>query len=219
MRYEFELIGSTAILMHNDDVEWADKVSEWLLDPENTKKKGEKSGDDRRPAWAWTGYCYHDGENLAMPSACLTSCFKKAGARVPLSGKKTFKELAVSGIFFEKEHLEFRNNDKQIPVALIHDLLDETEFRKHAEMAEKLGFKLFVKRAAIGTAKHVRVRPRFDKWTVRGELEVTAHEISAEVLKNIFTQAGRVGLGDWRPGAPKSPGPYGMFEAKVKPIK
>jgi hypothetical protein len=58
MRYEFVLTGKTALLMHFDDVEWADAVKEWLLDPNNTKKKGENSGDDRRPAWVWTGYCY-----------------------------------------------------------------------------------------------------------------------------------------------------------------
>lgn len=219
MRYEFTLTGQTALLMHQDDVEWADTVKEWLLDPENTKKKGENSGDDRRPAWVWIGYCYHDGANLVIPSANLTANFKKAGARVPMGRQKTCKELAVSGIFFESEFMAFFNAGKPIPSKPIRDLLDVSEFRAHAEAAAKMGFKLFVKRASVGMSKHVRVRPRFEEWSVKGTLEVTAHEITEDVLNLIFTQAGRIGLGDWRPGSPKSPGPFGMFTHKLKAIK
>jgi hypothetical protein len=219
MRYEFTLTGKTALLMHQDDVEWADTVKEWLLDPNNTKKKGENSGDDRRPAWVWLGYCYHDGQNLAIPSANLTANFKKAGARVPLGRQKTFKELAVSGIFFENEFLSFFNAGKPISATAVQKLRDVSDFRTHAETAEKLGFRLFVKRAAVGTSKHVRVRPRFEEWSIKGTLEVTAHEITTDVLDSIFTQAGRVGLGDWRPGSPKSPGPFGMFSHTLKASK
>lgn len=219
MRYEFTLTGRTSLLMHADDVEWADEMNAWRLDPNNTPKKGEGRGDDRRPAHTWVGYCYHDGNNLSIPSANLVSCLKKAGSRVPLGGRgKTFKELAVSGLFFEAEHLTFTNSGKPIPAAPVLALAEETEFRKHAETAKKLGFSLFVKRVAIGTSKHVRVRARFDTWAVAGTLEVTAHEIGTAELESIFQQAGRVGLGDWRPGSPKSPGPFGMFDAKLKRI-
>lgn len=219
MRYEFVLTGKTALLMHFDDVEWADVVDAWRLNPDNSKKAGEKSGDDRRPSWAWTGYCYHDGKHLAIPGANLSSCFKKAGARVPLGRQKTFKELAVSGILIEQEFLTFTNHGKQVPVAPILALRDVADFRLHAEAATKQGYKLFVKRAAVGQSKHVRVRPRFEEWALRGTLETIAHEINGDVLDSIFAQAGRVGLGDWRPGSPKSPGPFGMFDAKVKPLK
>jgi hypothetical protein len=219
MRYEFTLTGKSALLMHFDDVEWADLVKAWLMDPENTKKKGENSGDDRRPSWAWIGYCYQDGKNIVMPGANLTACLKKAGARVPLGRQKTFKELAVSGIFIEQEFMAFANAGRSIPIAPILALRDVPDFRPHVEATAKMGFQLFVKRASIGQAKHVRVRPRFEEWTVSGTLEVMAHEITADVLESIFTQAGRVGLGDWRPGSPKSPGPFGMFSHKLKPIK
>lgn len=219
MRYEFTLTGISSLLMHFDDVEWADAIDEWRLDPANAKKKGEKSGDDRRPAHTWIGYCYHDGKNLVIPGANLTANFKKAGARVPLGRQKSHKELAVSGIFIEQEFLSFTSGGKPVPVAPIHALQNEPVFRKHIEAVKPMGFSLFVKRAAIGASKHVRVRPRFDHWAVSGTLEVTASEITDETLREIFKQAGRVGLGDWRPGSPKSPGPFGMFDAKLKPIK
>jgi hypothetical protein len=218
MRFEFTLTGVRAMLMHFDDVQWADEIDAWRLDPENGKKKGEKSGDDRRPAWTWIGYCYHDGKHLALPGANLSSCLRKAGARVPMGRQKTFKELAMSGIFIEDEFCEFANDGKQIAVAPLHELIGNTAFTDHVALASKLGFRLDVRRAPIGASKHVRVRARFDHWTVKGTLETTAHEITEDALASIFTQAGRVGLGDWRPGAPRSPGPFGMFETQLKKI-
>lgn len=221
MDFEFTLTGASALLMHHDDVQWADVVSAWRLDPDNSKKKGEASGDDRRPAWGWIGYLYRSPKtgNVAMPSANLASCLKKAGARVPLGARKTFKELAVSGILFADEFLKFTNNGREVSALEIDKLRDVPEFASHAKTADKMGFKLFVKRAPVGMSKHVRVRPRFDQWAVSGVLTTTAHEITPTVLQSIFDQAGRVGLGDWRPGSPKSPGPYGMFSARIKPCK
>lgn len=220
MRFEFTLTGTSALLMHFDDVEWADDIDAWRLDPDNAKKAGEKSGDDRRPAWTWVGYCYKDEKNnLAIPGVNLLSNFKKAGSRVPLKGTKTFKEIAVSGIFIEQEYLAFTNGGKQVPFGPLAKLVEnETNFRAHVTLAESLGFKLFVKRAKIGAAKHVRVRPRFDRWTASGTLEVLDDRITPDILEKIFQQAGRIGLGDWRPGSPQSPGPFGMFTSKLKKV-
>lgn len=219
MRYGFTLTGVRALLMHFDDIEWADDITAWRLDPENAKKKGEQSGDDRRPAHTWLGYCYRDGESIAMPSSNLSACLKKAGSRVPMGRMKTHKELAVSGIFIETEYLTFTNGGKQVPWAPIASLAGESAFGEHVKAVAQMGFKLDVRRVTVGSSKHVRVRPRFESWAVSGTLEVTAQEITDEVLRSIFQQAGRVGLGDWRPGSPKSPGPFGMFDVKLKAIK
>jgi len=132
-------------------------------------------------------------------------------------GKRTAKEIAVSGVFFTDEHLTFTTSGKQLPYDAIRTFLDQPEFAHHAAAVQKLGFKLDVRRAVVGTAKHVRVRPRFETWTVSGTLEVTADEITHDLLVSIFEQAGRVGLGDWRPGA-KTPGVYGMFSTNLKRI-
>lgn len=218
MRFEFTLTGQTALLMHYDDVPWADAIDAWRLDAANTKKKGEKSGDDRRPAWTWLGYCYHDGKNISMPSFNLTAAFKKAGARVPLGRQKTFKEIAVSGILFDQEHLAFTNNGKPVPVAKLLKLSDEPLFTKHIEVAAAHGIKLDVRRVPIGQSKHVRVRPRFEEWEVSGTLEVIASEIDAAILDAIFTQVGRGGLCDWRPTSPRSPGPFGISKHKLKRV-
>ena len=150
MIYKIVATGKTSLIMHNNDVEWADLVKEWQLAPENAKKKGENSGDDRRPAFTWIGYLYHNKINIVMPFSNLTSCLIKAGARVPYGRNKTFKELAASAITPLAESFVLLNNKKPIPHPPIWSLIDTREFRIHAETATKLGFSLFVKRRFCG---------------------------------------------------------------------
>lgn len=219
MRFEFTLTGRTALLMHKDDVEWADELTAWRYNPANTKKKGESSGDDRRPVFTWIGYCYDDGQYVALPSANLQAAMSKAGARVSMGKQKTFKEVAVSGMVYETEYLTFANAGQQIPIGPIHALKDEPQFAKHKKAVDKMGFVLDIRRASVGSSKNVRVRPRFNYWQASGVVEVTDERIDETILEQLFDQAGACGLGDWRPSAPKKPGVFGMFDSKLKRIK
>ncbi len=80
-----------------------------------------------------------------------------------------------------------------------------------------MGFELLVKRARVGTKKHVRVRAMFRDWRITGTLRVSEPMITDEVLRQMFEIAGdRVGLLDWRPASPESPGQYGRFTAEIK---
>jgi hypothetical protein len=47
--YEVTMTGTQPLLLHADDIEWADRMSAWKDDPAN--KKTSKAGDDRSPAW------------------------------------------------------------------------------------------------------------------------------------------------------------------------
>lgn len=214
MQIAFELRGMMPLLMHADDVEAADLMGEWRKDPAN--KNVSVPGDDRSPPWTWQTYCYHDGEYLSMPAAAIAVCLRQAGTQLILKRQKTFKELTQSGMLIDQEYCEFRNGGKQIPVDLLHDIR-ELPFRQQADAVRQAGFRLFVKRAVIGRAKHVRVRPRFESWSVNGTATVTATELNIDVLRQIFSFAGRIGLCDWRPGC-KTPGTFGMFSATVDKI-
>jgi hypothetical protein len=210
----FELTGLTALLQHNDDVEASDTLDAWRKD---TKNKGiSKAGDDRSPAWTWQTYLYHDGKNVSIPSANLMVALRSAGAQMILKKQKTFKEISQSGMGILAEYLEFRcgENGRHVAIADVHALREET-FAAQSEGARELDFRLFVKRAKIGQSKHVRVRPRFDQWSVRGELLVVAQELTFDAVSKLFELSGRVGLCDWRPGC-KTPGPFGMFTSKLK---
>lgn len=210
--FGFTLTGIMPLLMHADDIEAADMLMAWRKDPAN--KNVSVAGDDRSPPWTWQTYCYSDGEHIAYPSENIMVALRQAGAQLILKKQKTYKEISQSGLLITTEFCEFRNAGKQIAVDSLKAIKDKP-FADQAKAAEKLGFRLFCKRAKVGTSKHVRVRPRFESWTISGRIQILASEITPEVLVQLFNLAGRVGLSDWRPGC-KTPGPFGMFSAVVK---
>lgn len=214
MRLHFELRGVTALLMHQDDVEASDRLDAWRKDPKN--KGVSKAGDDRSPGWTWQTYCYHDGKSLALPAANLMVALRQAGAQMILKKQKTFKEISQSGMFIEQEFVGFQCGAplRSVPIADIAALA-ALSFTEQADAVRKHGFRLWLKRAKIGTSKHVRCRPRFDQWAVSGTITTVAQELTEDAVRQLFTLAGRVGLCDWRPGC-KTPGPFGMFDATVE---
>lgn len=212
MKVSFELTGETPLLMHPDDIEAADEIKAWQKAPEN--KNFSVAGDDRSPAWGWQTNLYSDGIMVVMPAQNIMVCLRQAGSQMILKRQKTFKEISQSGLVIHDEYCRFFTGDTQVDLASIASLHD-LPFSEQAEAVKELGFRLFVKRAKIGQSKHVRVRPRFDTWSVKGTIAITAKEITFEHLQQMFELAGRVGLCDWRPGC-KTPGPYGMFSAKLK---
>jgi hypothetical protein len=215
--YQFEIEGVTPLLMHHDDITWADQMEAWRNDPEN--KKASKAGDDRTPSWRWHGCLYHDNRTVCIPQTNLMRALMEGGAMVPVpgaKGNKTFKSQSQSGMMIEEAFLPIIVQGKEIPVAPIFALRDEPDFAKHREAVEGLGFSLFVKRAKVNASKHIRVRPQFSAgWTCSGTVAVWDEQITEASLVQIFDCAGRYkGLGDWRPGG-KTPGSFGIFKARV----
>jgi len=210
--FKFDLIGTTPLLMHADDVLAADDLDAWRKNPAN--KNLSKPGDDRSPAWTWQSYLYSDGEFVTVPAENLMVNLRYAGTQIIMKRQKTFKEVSQSGMLVGEEYLDFRCGEKRLPMAKIHAMRDKP-FADQCAAVEKLGFKLFVKRARVGTSKHIRVRARFDAWSLHGTIRVFAPEITEAVLRQMFEIGGRGGLCDWRPNC-KTPGPFGMYEASVK---
>jgi hypothetical protein len=217
--YEVTLTGSSPLLHHYDNIEWADGMARWREDPANKGKS--KAGDDRSPAHTWIGGLYHDGEHLVIPQDNVMSMLKEAGAQVVVPGAKhgkTFKAQTQSGLLIEELFWPLIVDGKPIPFAPISALTEEPEFDQHQEAAKAMGFSLFVKRARIGQSKHIRVRARFDRWTVSGRVGVLDDQL-AKSLTEIFAIGGRYkGLCDWRPSS-RSPGPFGRFSATVREVK
>lgn len=221
-QYRITLTGLSPLLMHNDNLAFGEKLSSWRLDPAN--KELSVSGDDRSPAWTWLGYCYHDGQELGIPSDNLMTMFREGGAKVK-TGKnaETYKKQTQAGILVDQQQwrliLPTAPDGVQIK-PLWSALMGENEFGRHVEYAEANGFELLVKRAKIGAAKHVRVRPMFRSWSAVGSFTVVDEDqsgLSMPVLDRILSQAGALcGLGDWRPSSPKSSGTFGRFSAALQ---
>ena len=216
MHAQVTITGTTPLLMHADNIDWADQMDDWKKNPKN--KKVSKAGDDRTPAWRWIGCLYHDGKVLTMPAENIMKTIMEGAAQVPTGkGQKTFKAQSQSGLLCQDFHwpLEIQGNPVSFnAVAALKD--DDLSFRDQMEQVQTLGFDLFVKRAKIGMQKHIRVRPRFEKWSCRGTIIIIDSQITKDLLQSFLNIAGQYkGLGDWRPGA-KTPGPFGMFTATVK---
>lgn len=217
MDYSFKLVGTMPLLMHADDVLASDDLMAWRKDPRN--KGVSVAGDDRSPAWTWQTYLYSDGQNVAMPQECIMAALRFAGAKISGKGKTTFKSMSQSGLLIGSDFCEFLSNGKPVPMAEIRKFRDRP-FSDHVKTVRDMDFDLSIKRAAVGTNKHVRVRPKFDDWQVCGTIAVSEAAITEDVLYQLFEIAGRLaGLGDWRPSAPKKPGPFGMFTVEIAPLK
>jgi hypothetical protein len=215
--YLVKLIGETPLLMHWDNLDWAEVMNKWARDPGH--KKDSVAGDDRSPAFRWLGNLYHEAGRVVIPADNLMTVLREGGAKVP-TGKRgaTFKRQTQSGLMVNESAWPLTVDGAGIDAkALIGKLRTETDFEVHQATCEAAGFALFVKRARIGQAKHVRVRPRFDRWDLSGSITVLDDSITGETLETILTYAGvQCGVGDWRPSSPKSPGPFGRFRAEVR---
>ena len=217
--YEVTITGKTPLLMHADNIEWADAMEAWKLNPDN--KKHSKAGDDRTPAFRWLGSLYHDGESIAIPSDNLMRCIMEGGAMVLVPGGKsgkTFKAQTQSGCMSEDAYWPLLVNGKAVPIGPVLDMESEPDFSKHQQFAAANGFELYLKRAKIGSSKHLRVRPRFNRWAAVGRLVVLDDQLTGSVLRDILRYAGQYkGLCDWRPSS-RTPGPFGMFNAEIREV-
>lgn len=220
--YRVELTGQSPLLLHNCDIDWQEQVKRWQKAPEN--KGVSVAGDDRSPAWLWLGHAYHDGQHFVVPADNLMTMLREGGAKVQVpNGKngKTFKAQTQSGLVVDQpEWPIIGGNGQPYPVAPFAELRQQNAaFAEYAAAAQLLGFQLFTKRATVGKAKHVRVRPRFDRWAVAGTVTVFDDQITTEVFRAILTASGQYcGLCDWRPSS-KTPGPFGRFSATVEELR
>lgn len=214
MTFNFTLTGVSPLLMHADDVEKGDMLSAWRKHPENKSLK--VAGDDRSPPWSWMTYLITDGTHVCLSVDMLSASLRQAGSMLTLGKRGTMKSVSQSGLFLAPDFMPLLVNGKPIKASKIEALRD-LSFSEQSEAAKDLGFSLFVKRATVGSSKHVRVRPRFEEWSVSGSVELLVKEIDETSIRDLFRLAGQYkGLGDWRPSAPKSPGRFGRFVAELK---
>lgn len=217
MKFNFKITGVSPLLVHADDVEKSDMLQSWRKDGKN--KAQSTRGDDRSPAWTWQTYLYTNGLHLIIPVDNLMACLRDAAKMMTLSGMKSFKEASQCGIVFHDDFLDLIPGSGRPIKAEDIEAMKDLPFADQCEAAHALGFSLYVKRAKVGSAKHVRVRPKFDEWSLSGVVEVTAKEIQESHLREMFELAGFYkGLCDWRPGSPKCPGRFGRFTTEIKRI-
>ena len=124
-RYSVTITGKSPLLMHWDNITWAEAIKRWREVPENKEYK--VAGDDRSPPWTWIGALYHDGTSIAMPSDNLMRVCMEGGAPSVLvpggrSGK-TFKAQTQSGMLvheeFERPVLDGNERQDRSPITSV----------------------------------------------------------------------------------------------------
>lgn len=128
-----------------------------------------------------------DGTGLVLPAHVLDSCIRE-GARKIKAGK-----LISAGVIVEAP-AKFKAVGVKSLVAASAD--------------EQFHFRCAVK---VGTSKVMRTRPIFNEWSASFSICMDSEVVDLPTVKQSLEAAGRlVGVGDWRPGAPKG-GSYGRF--------
>ena len=215
--YLCTLSGISPLIMHWDNIEWADQIAARRTQIKKDDKANFAAGDDRCPPETWKGCIYNDGERIVMPTDNLRACLLRAAARKELSGKKTYKELSQCAVLFDDVYAAMFFGPEQQQIAWPDVEAVSGAFPDQLTAARGLGFDLLIKRARVDRKKHVRVRPIFASWVVIAGITVVDQQVTADVLNEIWGIAGvNIGLCDWRPGEKESPGPYGRYVAELK---
>lgn len=69
------------------------------------------------------------------------------------------------------------------------------------------------RRSGRNSTPDTRHRPEFRDWECELVVQYDTNQITPDQIINLINQAGfSCGIGDWRPGAPKSSGTHGMFK-------
>jgi len=213
-----EILNDTPSLMHRD-----------AFDDEEEVISGGVKGDDRHPADRWKSYLYIEGGRVVMPEANIKAALELAGAQIKAKGRATLKRPIVAGLFFTEPFLPFLVGQAATDIGDISAVLktyreitiDEInaiqgKFSEQVKQAAKIGITLDVRRVKIGPARHIRVRPRFDLWGVRGEFETVLEELTPPRVTECFRLSGRIaGLMDYRPSSPKRAGSFGRYRTKI----
>ena len=80
-----------------------------------------------------------------------------------------------------------------------HSILEYDGPKSPDDLWKDENFKLVVG-VKIGTARIMRTRPKFDKWSCKVEVDYLDESINEEMITRAITKAGiLVGVGDWRP--------------------
>ena len=211
-RYEITIEGQTPLLMHHNNLVARDEIAA-------RGRKGGKAGDDRTPPDMWKAGLYLDDKmGVCIPAENFLGALLKAGSKVSIGRMQTLKAASQS-MMFDDFYIPVLVGGKRISKADIDNI--QGTFAEQCDGAAALGFSLFVKPVGVNGKSHVRVRPRFDKWSCSTVIETDHDDLLAGVgrVEDVWAGAGKQGIGDWRPSAPKKPGMYGMFKATVKKFR
>jgi hypothetical protein len=195
---KFKMTGMAPLLMHNERLaNPADPITRQM---KAITSKLKKTDDDliRLQELEWVGGLYATehlefkdgapvgGGRVAIKGNMIEAMLAEA-AKEKKNGKKTFK----AGVFVDVDSIPLEYKGPQE----IGKLFKDPAFRD-------------IRGAKVQSSKVMRMRPKFNQWTLTGEVCYLPEVINESAIKEAFTRAGLlVGLGDFRPR-------YGRFNVE-----
>lgn len=145
--------------------------------------------------WKLTTYTNKEGV-VVLPSLNLMACLFD-GAKGQKKGKVALTRRIHTSLVISPLEMPILFEDKKITLGRI----------------EKEGW-IYTTGAVVQQRRIDRTRTKLPPgWTVYFQILTLNDELSEEDIKRIVIPAGETaGLGDWRPSAPRKPGPYGTFD-------
>ncbi len=143
----------------------------------------------------WKESVYLEKDNVVIPSVNIMACIFN-GAKGVRKGKHFLTRLVYTSFSVEPFKIEVTVAGKTINLKRIEkeDWIDVTGAKVRGNMVDRARVCL-----PVG-------------WTLNFTLTNRNEQLTAKDVKALIDNAGeKAGLGDWRPSAPKKPGPYGRF--------
>lgn len=201
----FRISGVTPILMHCGQT--ADPLNNFARSMKRLSGKRNKTDEDHeemsRLEW-WAGLYLNEAPEIAgsssvklapdsalvLPAHLLDSCIRE-GARKGKMGKQ-----ASAGCIVDGDGCFQTDTD---------DIMAMSVSPRYTHRAA----------VKVGTSKVMRTRPIFHDWQCTFSVSVDTSVIEVEQILMALDAAGKlVGVGDWRPGAPRG-GSFGRFQAEA----
>lgn len=178
---QVKLTGIVPLLMHSSKL--VDKNTPIVREMGKITAKGSKkqtdADRDRLAELEFLGGLWLDEtkKKPAIPTLALEACFKE-GARAARRGKDAERAMFVDG-----ECVPLKYNGPG-------------NLEKLWENREQYAFTV---PAVVNKARVMRTRPIFREWSATFECSYDETEMNESSVKEAWIEAGRRGLGDWRP--------------------
>ena len=208
------VVSETGLIVH----EFSEKSKKQMLDKQMGKAtKGREKKvplDDFKSSL----YKFPGKEEYGFPARGFKACFVRAANDVDLVKTEMKRAIRVLGTGDEAMNVDglIKIEAPPLPRALYSKW--DIEYEKELEPYHKVGISMRedVVRLETGVAD-IRFRAFYPFWTAKVQVHYNRRAVSEEQLLALIDAAGfGVGIGEWRPGAPKSEsGQFGCFHVKL----
>lgn len=197
---KIQITGVSGYIQHNGRLaDESDLLTIARKERQNTykKKPTTQNWEEFVTSMMMGGMYFSEELGVYLPEDCLRAMLVKAGASIKMKGNTTYKSAMASALNFENYGFSILVDGK--PLMNAEKFAAEKKFR-------------FEKIVTIGKAKVRSVRPILPRgWQAEVVITYLPSLVDEDVIVDVFGIAGlEVGIGDWRPSAPK-PGPFGRF--------